>query len=91
MESSKASKRYIKYFGEINGSAKMETVENNAKTAILQQIETMRVLSINVDEWRGFLRGKVIEHWAAYEKDGREDDLWRAKIYRDKLQENLPK
>lgn len=68
----------------------METVENNAEAFILQQIETMRVLSTNVDEWRGFLRGKVIEHWAAYDKDGREDDLWRAKIYREKLLETLP-
>ena len=64
---------------------------DNTRVAILQQIETMRILSTNVDEWRGFLRGKVIEHWAAYERDGKADDLWRARIYREKLQENLPK
>jgi len=81
------------YFGqkEIVGSAALESVRENARIAIFQQIETMRALSTNVDQWLGFLRGKVIEHWAEYEKDGREDHLWRAKIYRDKLQETLPK
>lgn len=76
---------------EIVGSAALESASDNARVAILQQIETMRVLSTNVDQWRGFLRGKVIEHWAEYERYGKADDLWRAKLYRDKLRENLPK
>jgi hypothetical protein len=82
-----------RYFWQktIVGSAALESVRENTMLAIFQQIETMRVLSTNKDQWLGFLRGKVIEHWAEYEKYEREDDLWKARLYRDKLQENLPK
>jgi len=61
------------------------------RECIEQRIEILRTLAVNIDEWRGFLRGKVIEHWAEFERTGNDSDKWKAQLYRVKLQETLPK
>lgn len=58
---------------------------------IEERIEILRTLAVNMDEWRGFLRGKVIEHWAEFERTGHESNRFKALLYTEKLRENLQK
>jgi hypothetical protein len=67
-----------------------ETAKERERRIIEERIEILRTLAVNMDEWRGFLRGKVIEHWAEFERTGHDSDKWKAQLYREKLQETLP-
>ena len=66
------------------------TAQESERRIIEERIEVLRTLAVNIDEFRGFLRGKVIEHWAEYERTGHESNKWKARLYREKLQETLP-
>lgn len=92
------------YMTDINGSARLDLRETHYQSKFMHfpmgnkkevekeihRIDIMQALCANQDQFIGFLRGKVVEYWEAYELYNNPHDLKLARLYRDTLAELLP-